>query len=216
MTSRGATELVYWDACVIQSYIEKYPNRWPILRDLLRASDDPGQPLRIVTSTWSVAEVAYLGELESIRQLPEAYQAIQDFWNSGVIRFIELHELVAATARDIVRRSHFENWTVKPKDAVHLASALSLGVTEFHTYDGKFAERIRNHYGLRAGEPSTLLVRSGALRAVEGVEQGVLGLANAGSSSAASGSAPLSSSLAATDGTAESAAPASPAQTPHA
>lgn len=165
-------EFVYWDACVVQSYLEKTSGRWPTLESLLRASYEPTQPLQLVTSPWTIAEVAYLGAIEKDYERPEAYLSIQALWDSEVIKMIEFHELIGHQARDIVRKSHFGGWTIKPKDAVHLASALARGAVEFHTYDGKFAERMTEHYGLKAGEPSLLRVRSGTpLRPVETVEQ---------------------------------------------
>lgn len=177
--AKRAVEFVYWDACVIQSYLEKIPGRWEILRDLLRASAEPGQPLQIVTSGWTIAEVAYFGSLELDYELPEAAEAINKFWESEVIKVVDISEAVGLKAKDIVRESHFGNYTIKPKDAVHAASALAQGVREFHTYDRKLAERLRAHYGLPAGEPTTFLIRAGALSPVPGAEQGVLDLSQA-------------------------------------
>lgn len=189
--AKGGPEYVYWDACVVQSYIEKRPGRWPLLRDLLRASVDDAQPLKLVTSTWTVVEVAYFGALEQARQLPETYQAIRDFWDSEAIQLIEFHELTAADARDIVRRSHFEQWTIKPKDAVHAASAKDRGVREFHTYDKKFAERLTQQLGIPAGQPSSLLLRWGAPAPVEQAEQAVLALESAVDQLPAAGPSPV-------------------------
>ncbi len=177
--AKRESEFIYWDSNVIQSYIEKRAGRWQLLRSLLRASADIAQPIKLVTSTWTVAEVAYFGALESDHALPEAYEAIQDFWESDVIELIELHELIALKAKDIVRQSHFDQYTIKPKDAVHAASAIFRGVVEFHTYDMQFAARLREHYGLSAGPPTSLRIRTGNLPKVVRAEQGVLGLSRA-------------------------------------
>lgn len=53
------------------------------------------------------------------------------------MRLIEFHRLIATDARDLVRAAHFDGKRLTPLDAVHLASAARLNVTEFHTYDGK-------------------------------------------------------------------------------
>jgi len=177
--ARRAAEHVYWDACVIQSYLEKYPARWELLRDLLRASADNGQPLKIVTSTWAIAEVAYFGTVEADFEIPKAAAAIRSFWESEAVKLIEVTEAIALRAMEIVRESHFETFTIKPKDAIHAASALAQGVVEFHTYDKKFAERLRTRYNLPAGEPTSMLIRTGALPPVRAAEQGVMTLMEA-------------------------------------
>lgn len=172
-------EYVYWDACVVQSFLEKWPGRWEVLLSLLRASHDPSQPLRLVTSAWTIAEVAYFGALERKHQLREAHSAIQDFWESDAVQILEFHEVVAQKARDIVRESHFGGWTIKPKDAVHLSSALIRGAREFHTYDKQLAARVTAHYSLKAEEPSLFRVRLGLIEPVAQAEQGVFKLAAA-------------------------------------
>lgn len=173
---KRAVEYVYWDSCVVQSYLEKRRGRWPLLRDLLRASADSNQPIKIVTSTWTVAEVAYFGTREEMAALPEAPKAIADFWDSEAIELFDLHEAIALKAKDIVRESHFGGYTIKPKDAVHAASALAQGVIEFHTYDKEFAARLRANYGVAAGPPSSLHIRRGALPVVARAEQAALNL----------------------------------------
>ncbi len=176
---RRRTEYVYWDACVVESYIEMTADRWQLLRSLLRASADDSQPIRLVTSTWTITEVAYFGTLEDVAPLPEADDAIRDFWDSGALELIEYHEMIASAARDIVRRSHFEKWTVKPKDAVHIASALARGAIEFHTYDNTLARRITEKFGIPAGQPHSLRIRTGPIRAVALAEQAALSLQDA-------------------------------------
>ena len=63
----------YWDACVFLSYINGVETRLPILDDLLsrsRAGD-----CRIVTSTWSITEVAYDATEGSTRNIDPSIEA---------------------------------------------------------------------------------------------------------------------------------------------
>lgn len=107
-----------------------------VLEDLLSNSADAGNPIEIVTSAFTITEVAYLeAEKAQLAASDSAWEAIRDFWDERVILPVELHERIAMDAREIVRESKFGQWTVKPKDAVHLATAQRLGCRAFHTYD---------------------------------------------------------------------------------
>jgi hypothetical protein len=59
---------------------------------------------------------------------------IDALWNDdSVINLIELHDGIALHARELMRRALTQNWSLKPADAIHLASAQWLRVTEIHT-----------------------------------------------------------------------------------
>ncbi len=133
---------IYWDACVVLSYFEEgYEERKAILDTLLDNSADQGSTVQIVSSVWSVVEVAYItSEKDSMTPSPEAEEAIRDFWDERVIRLSEIHQLLAEDARKIVRDSVFGKWGIKPKDAIHLATAQRLGVATFHTYDQRLLD----------------------------------------------------------------------------
>jgi predicted nucleic acid-binding protein len=50
---------------------------------------------------------------------------------------IELHNGIAIQARTLMRQALLQGWSLKPPDAIHLASAQWLEVEEPHTYDDK-------------------------------------------------------------------------------
>ncbi|MCH8195349.1 MAG: type II toxin-antitoxin system VapC family toxin, partial [Chloroflexi bacterium] len=54
-------------------------------------------------------------------------------------------------------------WKLKPADSVHLATAKSLGVREFHTYD-KQLSKYGSVIGFEIGMPSTMQIAAGAAR----------------------------------------------------
>ena len=128
--------LVYWDSCIPVHYIEGTPEWLPILDNLLANSADQASELQLITSTFTITEVAFTeAEKVHLKEFPQAREAIESFWRSRAITLVELHELIAMEARDIVRRSMMERWKIKPNDAVHLATAQHLEVNAFHTLD---------------------------------------------------------------------------------
>lgn len=56
------------------------------------------------------------------------------------IRTVELYPLVATRVRHLIREGVPRGWTgLRADDAVHLATAKDLDVSEFHTYDERLS-----------------------------------------------------------------------------
>ena len=130
----------YWDTCVFLSGIERVPDRVAVIEKLLDDADE-GR-IEIFTSTVSITEVAFAKFEKTQRALePEVAEKIAQLWiPPSPIKLVEFHELIAFAARDLVRLAMPNEWSLKPLDAIHLATAQRIGVEAFHTYDGKLAK----------------------------------------------------------------------------
>lgn len=127
---------IYWDACVFLSYINEYAERLSVIDALLARSESNDDPTEIVTSTVSIVEVAFaLSEKASSSLNEEVETKIDQLWSDrSAVKLVEFHEGIAIEARGLMRTALTQDWSLKPADAIHLATAKHLAVTEFHTY----------------------------------------------------------------------------------
>lgn len=135
----------YWDSCVFLSYINGDKDRAPTIDALLAESSDPEHEREIVTSSFTIVEVAFALHEKSQKVLDsEAEDKIDSLWTDRyAVKLIDFHEGVAREARTLIRGAVEAGWSLKPGDATHLASARSLGVAEFHTYSKDLVKYVR-------------------------------------------------------------------------
>lgn len=133
----GEAPRTYWDACVLLSYINGIPERVLIIDELLRQSR--AGDIELLTSAISQVEVAFAASEQQGQALdPQVEQQITGLWVPGSpIKAVEFYELIAERARLLMRQGITQGWgSLKPADAIHLATAQQMAVAEFHTYDG--------------------------------------------------------------------------------
>lgn len=139
---------VYWDACVPLSYINGTADRIPHIEGLLQQS---GKDLQIITSVFTVTEVAFAKAEQDAKVLDATVEAkISTLWQVGApIQLVEFYEVIAERARELMRAAIPRGWSLKPGDAIHLATADHLKVSEMHTYDEelyKYQELTDTHF----------------------------------------------------------------------
>ena len=157
---------IYWDSCVLLSWVDgiNYPRRLEVLDTVVdELSKTRGH---ILTSAISKVEVAYFSEEKTHGTLnKELEQRLDDLWvDAEHIKVVEFHDAISARARGLLRQALSRKQTLKPMDAIHIASALWVGenssVYEFQTYD-KGLCRFGQTLGINICEPHPLQLPMG-------------------------------------------------------
>ena len=127
----------YWDACLFIHYAAADPEWIEILDAMVgeaRSSDRA-----IATATLSRVEAAFTPLERDQRALsPKVDEAMSAMFDDfTLIQMVEFDGDVAADARRLMRMAIAEGRSLKPADAVHVASARALGVEVLYTTDSK-------------------------------------------------------------------------------
>jgi predicted nucleic acid-binding protein len=145
-------ERVYWDSCVFLSYINDDQDRVPTIGEILQQA--ASGKLQIITSTVTIVEAAQGAEEQAKGALsPEIEQRISKLWLPGsAVMLVEFYAMIAEAARSLMRQATSGGWSLKPMDAIHLATAVHWHVSEFQTYDKKL-EKYREIVSVPIVEP---------------------------------------------------------------
>lgn len=118
----------YWDTVCFLGVLNEEPDKLSACRAVIGAAEKGD--VRIVTSALTIAEV--LWPKGRPLQLPkEKAEVVQGFFQHEWIVVRDIDRFIAERARALV----WENKSLKPKDALHVATALDAGVEQFDTYD---------------------------------------------------------------------------------
>jgi predicted nucleic acid-binding protein len=136
---------IYWDACVLLSYVDDDADRVTEIDELLRRAR--AGHIEIVTSIVSQVEVAFSRNEKEDQTLDDEVESrINELWTpNSPIKPVEFHEVIAGTARSLMREGVQHGWRLKSHDAIHLGTAKLMGATDFHTYETglqKYAELV--------------------------------------------------------------------------
>lgn len=142
----------YWDSCVFLSYIEGHKDRSPVIEENLTSCE--AKQIEIWTSHFSIAEVAFAKAEKDGRALDEDVEsAIDQLWHpDSVIRLVEVSQLICVGARKLLREMMAKNSRLQAADAIHLATAKTIGADSFHTYDEALC-KCGKLLGMNMGEP---------------------------------------------------------------
>jgi len=121
------TERRYWDSACFIAVLAQEAGRVDECAEILRAA--AGRRLEIVTSAWTITEVLHPKRGQALS--PAVRARVKRFFRNPGIVLVNVDRAVAESAQE-----HFWDHNVKPKDAIHVASAVYAGVPVFETYDG--------------------------------------------------------------------------------
>ena len=106
-------------------------------------------------------EVAFAASEQQRRALDvQEEEKIDGLWSDpDAIDLVEYHDDIGRQARSLIRNSITRGWSLKPLDAIHLATAqwlmrVGFSVSEFHTYDSRL-ERYGPIVGFKICQPYT-------------------------------------------------------------
>ena len=127
------------------------------MESLLSDSKNELGDIALVTSVISKVEVAFAqSEYQGGQPDRTVEEAIDALWTDrSAVTIIEFHDLIALEARGLVRSGLHRERSLKPMDAIHLATAKWFGVDEFHTYDKRLIkEGLSAHLGFPIENPA--------------------------------------------------------------
>lgn len=153
-----ATPKIYIDACCIIEMLKKRrglvlshtPSEVDMIERILRAARE--DELELHTSIITVAEVVHLGQAPPPSDLKPYVERLLLSGRDG-IRATAPSPQIILLARDLATE---ENISGGAADRIHVATAMTVGVEEFLTLDGRLARKMANSNlrGLRMVSPS--------------------------------------------------------------
>lgn len=118
----------YWDSVTFLGWLSAEPDKVPDCKPVLEAAE--AGDVTIITSALTIAEVLWLKGHDKISAVHA--KKIESFFRHSWIVVREVDRFIAEDSRELIW-----NKNVKPKDAIHLATALRQDVTldQFDTFD---------------------------------------------------------------------------------
>ena len=123
-------EKIYWDSATFLALLQAENGRVQTCIDTLQAAND-GQYL-IVTSALTIAEVLWMKGAPKVTE--DKAEIINQFFRRSSIRVVNVDRRIAQSAQRLV----WDNG-IRPKDAIHIATAQKYECAIFETFDGQLA-----------------------------------------------------------------------------
>jgi predicted nucleic acid-binding protein len=120
----------YWDTVTFLGWLAAEPDKVAECRPVIEAAE--GGSIVLVTSALTLTEVLWLKGHGQQKLSAQHAKKIEDFFRHQWIVVREVDRFIAEAARDVVWGKN-----IKPKDAIHIATALQQDVQfdQFDTFD---------------------------------------------------------------------------------
>jgi predicted nucleic acid-binding protein len=141
----------YWDAACFIAWFNEEPGRVETCGSILRAMEE-GQ-IELVTSAFTITEV--LLPKGGKKLAPELRQQVTEFFRKPQLILVAVDRPLAEAAQRYVW-----DFNVRPKDAIHVASAIRARAPALETYDRdliKLSGRVGGNPVLQIREPVPVL-----------------------------------------------------------
>ncbi|MGC1696789.1 MAG: PIN domain-containing protein [Pseudolabrys sp.] len=127
-----AVELVYWDSDAFLGWLQAEQGKVDLCEGTLKRADQ-GEII-ILTSALTIAEVLWMRGAPMIAQ--DKAEIVRKFFRRSYLRVRNVTRAVSESAQDLV-------WTqaVRPKDAIHIATALDAGAAALETFDDQLLKK---------------------------------------------------------------------------
>lgn len=133
MSNDDINTAVYWDSCAFLKHLLQEPEHELCDGTILQAEDGK---LIIVTSTLTIAEVL---NIRGCQKIPKANrQMVERLFSEDCIEVRNVTRKTATLARELVWEKN-----IKPKDAIHVATALEMGMQVMNTFDDDLIKHSR-------------------------------------------------------------------------
>ncbi|MBI4963043.1 MAG: PIN domain-containing protein [Desulfomonile tiedjei] len=158
-------EVRYWDSACFLGWLKGEPENEEACRQTLRAAEE-GEIL-LVTSALTLAEVVKLKHATAIPV--EDVNKVKAFFKQPYIEVRDVNRYVAEEARQLV----WDYPPLKPKDAIHVATAMRHHITILDTFDDELI-KLNGRVGnppLKIGKPDVVYPAQDELFSVEEVNR---------------------------------------------
>lgn len=135
---------IYWDSNAFLAWLQNESGRDAACRDTLGAAQR-GDFL-IVTSALTIAEVLWLRGAPRLTE--DKADILNRFFRRSCLRVVNVDRSIAQRAQRLVWESR-----IRPKDSIHLATALKHECPVLETFDGPLIARGRDFEGIEIREP---------------------------------------------------------------
>ncbi len=127
-----SVEKIYWDSDCFLGFFKNEPNKAEKCDGVIKRAER-GEVL-IITSALTLAEVLWMRNDSKISQ--EDADIIQKFFRRSFIRVNNVTRKIAENAQLYVWNNN-----IKPKDAIHVSTAIHLKVDALETFDKKLISK---------------------------------------------------------------------------
>ena len=120
---------IYWDSSCFLAWLKPEQSRRKQCKEVLEAAEN--KELVIYTSAIALIEVIR-GDKGPLRIQENQEQKIRGFFEQPYIVIAQVTRQIAEAARQLIWSEN-----LRPRDSVHIATAIDLGVLEVHCFDQK-------------------------------------------------------------------------------